>query len=211
MNLAEIKRLANITIAELSDGYTVPSPIQTRHINHGYRILNNVSLFSQASLSITTTNGTQSYSLPADYLYIRDVYWKGLPLTWVPLKYLNRHSSATISTPINYSISEGTIYFDPIPNDTGSFISGRYYSAPSNLTAATDSPTFPEAFHDYLVDYAIYEGLLLAKKGEAAQVYKSRFDDGVTQLTAFYEKDRSRDSVALLRAQAVPWSKGKPQ
>lgn len=208
MTVAEIRRQANIVVSELSDGYTVSVPMQTRQLNHGYRILNNVALFSQGNISIATTNGTQSYSLPADYLYVRDIYYQGLPVTWVPLDYLNRHSTATTGIPKIYAIHEGTIYFDPIPSTTGSTVTGRYYSLPSDLALATDSPSFNATFHDYLVDYLIYEGLLLAKKPEAAQVYKSRFDEGVQQLTAFYERDRSREAVALLRAQAVPWSKG---
>lgn len=209
MQLIEIRRQANILIDSLSGGGTIAQPVLERFINRGYRLLNNIALFNLTALSLSTTNGTRTVALPADFLALRDVYYSNKRVTYVPYDMLNLENT-TAGTPKRYSIRGSTLYFDPIPDTTGSTITGWYYATVTDLSGPTDEPTtFPSQYHDYLIDYAVYEGLLLLNKPEAAGVYKKRFDEGAEMLAAYFDRDRSREHIKTIRASLRTWGKSE--
>jgi len=209
MTLAEMRRQANIIIDALTQGQmTIPVPILTRYINRGYRLMNNLAIFNLKSLSLSTTSGTRTVAAPADFMYSRDVLYNGKRVTPVPYEWLDL-VTVTTGAPTKYSIRNETFYFDPIPSTTGSTVTGWYYATVTALSAAADEPatTLPPEYHDYLIDYAVYEGLLSLGRSEAAKIYKERFDEGTQLVSAAFRKDSAREDIALFRAQATPFDK----
>lgn len=85
--------------------------------------------------------------------------------------------------PINFAITPAkSIGLSPVPDDTGYTVLGDYYKAPSELSATTDEPAFPDKYHMILVydamkRYGVYEA--------ASEVYQrggEKFQELLKQL-----------------------------
>jgi len=55
----------------------------------------------------------------------------------------------------------------------------EYYSFPTDLSAATDTPTIPERFQHVIVDGAMHYGYLFRGNTQDAMVMKEKFDEGI--------------------------------
>jgi hypothetical protein len=209
VNLAELRRRVNLTLEAICDGQTLPAPLLNRYINDAYSVANNYTLFNLQPLNIATTTGVNNYSVPADFMFLRDVYYIGQRVSWVPYEMLDLKNTIT-GIPTKLALRANTLYLDPVPDRPGPTITGWYYAQPSDLQNAIDTPLFPREYHRYLADYATAEGLLQFGKLQSAKIYEDRFYKGIQMLSAVYEKDRSREHVAFLRLQSTPWNQPSP-
>lgn len=203
MTLMEIRRQSNIIISSLANGNAIDMPLALRFINRGYRTMNNLALFNTTALSASTTNGTRTVSLPADFIASLEVRFSLSPVSRVPYSMINTYNT-TAGVPLRYAIMGSSFYFDPIPNATGSTLTGFYVADTTDLTTATSTPSgLPANFHDYLIDFVVNEGLNMFGKPEAALVYKSRFDSGLKLLINHFEKDRAKEDIKAYRAEII--------
>lgn len=204
MTLAEIRRQSNIIIEALTSGQTLPGPVLNRYINRGYRMMNDAAVFNLAPLALSTVSGTRTVAVPADFMYTRDVLYNGKVVTPVPYEWLDLVTT-TPGIPVRYDVRNGNFYLDPIPSTTGATITGWYYATVADLSAAGDEPvtTLPARYHDYLIDYAVAEGLMATGRAEAAQVYMQRYNTGVKAASAAFRKDQTRSDISIFRARGT--------
>jgi hypothetical protein len=205
MTLADIRLYANKYISAMA-GDPIDDFFLTFFINKGYVEANRRALaYQQPFSALNTSIGTRTVALPADWIGVRDLFYNGIELDWKPIEMIDLTSS-TQGTPRKYAIRENNLMLEPIP-DAVVTMSGWYFSDVTPLSAATDTPVFPDEFHQMLVDYGAYEGLILAKMIPAAQVFQKRYERSVGDLAAYYDRDRSRQDILVRRDFERSWDK----
>lgn len=128
----------------------------------------------------TTTNGDSTIGLPTNFLAMRDVHVKSIPLR--DLKYLapnvfyNNARTTEYGVPIHYTVLGAEIQLAPIPDSTYT-IQMIYYSKPTALSDTNSSNVF-------LANYA--DALLYATLGEAAPYLMN--DARLATWAALYER-----------------------
>jgi hypothetical protein len=58
----------------------------------------------------------------------------------------------------------------------------EYYQVPVDLSAYSDAPTIPERFRHVIIDGAMLYAYLFRSNEQAANLAKSKFDDGVKRM-----------------------------
>lgn len=114
----------------------------------------------EASETLTTAAGTQSYNLASDWLRTREVK----PANDYPLERNGIHQLeewwpfGDSGQPSCYAIEQGKIYLFPIPNGVYS-LTHRYVKTEPDLASGSDTPLMPAQFHAAIAELATYVAL----------------------------------------------------
>lgn len=123
---------------ELRSGYQLKTARRSLNLILLDWVNRGVNLWAVENTSIPLTNGTATYSLPADYsdildAVVRDAYGTDLTFERITLsEYLNRPNKTTSGRPVQYTIERaaptgGTIYVWPVPDRDGYSIRALAY------------------------------------------------------------------------------------
>jgi hypothetical protein len=133
------------------------------------------------AFDFSTVAGTQSYSLPADYMQLVSLFNTDFADEVEQLDLLEFDDLDESSGAPNYfSIQENSIYFWPTPGDVFS-MRLRYRKLPTELTL-DDDPITPEEYDDVILDYVLWRIYGMEHDFEAAQYHKNLMDEGLINI-----------------------------
>jgi len=160
--------------------------------------------FNISAATITLTSGTPTYPLTsAAPNYVR-VDWgsfvlnKNVPTSSVTAKPIslidfdlwrqtrksndiNMTSSGWSSPDFVYRTQQEEVGFTPYPDQNYS-VSFDYWVTPSDLSAATDSPTVYDRFSNVIIDGAMWYCYMFRDNVEAAAVMEKKFTTGIRRM-----------------------------
>ena len=156
--------------------------------------------FNHTTGSLTLVSGTGTYTL-ATTLKIAD--WNSFRINYDSVndfaarklkqinydtflsRYFERDSEATsgdYDQPIYvYRTPDDKAGFTPIPNAAYS-VSYDYYAYHTDLSAATDVMTIPDAFKHVIIDGALYHCYMFRDNSQQAALVKQKFDLGIDHM-----------------------------
>lgn len=121
----------------------------------------------EATETITTANGTASYSLAARWVRTIAVQiGNSAPMKKLPLAELLYMNGAS-GTPLYYGFRSDKLELRPVPASTLSVVH-TYLKSETPLSADGDTPALPEPFQQAAVEYAAYLGFRRANNLEDA-------------------------------------------
>lgn len=150
------------------------------------------------SATINVTDGTQSYSLPANFKYVISVYEtadddRALP-QMSPAWYFDRYGGDdTESADADFFfLHDDKIWFYPIPSTTATGkYTIQYYGGITELSAGTDEPVFAEGFHYILIHGVARRLYMQAGQQSLAMNELTMYYDYLERLRHFYNRRRA--------------------
>lgn len=166
-------------------------------INEGYENLSERSEWFETSetLSISTQYTDLRASLASEFLSITRAYnstnnhW----LTWTDIRELEELDSRWDSPSANPErmFLRGITSLGLYPKPSAATSIKIYYTAlPARLSAATDTPAFPQEFHDALISYAMYDLLFQDGEMSMALIHWNEYLRGEAELRS-WARDRT--------------------
>ena len=160
--------------------------------------------FNMSAGTLVVTSGTPTYALTSAAPNFIRVDWdsfvlnKNVPTSAVtakPLPYIDfdlwrqRHKANDINTAPSgwstpdwvYRTQQEEVGFSPYPDKNYS-ISFDYWLSPSDLSAATDSPTIYDRFSHIIIDGAMWYCYMFRDNVEAATVMEKKFTTGIKRM-----------------------------
>lgn len=155
--LSDLISYVRAEISEPTPGFVSNDEV-TRWLNRAnYDLADAAGMESGTSQTITTSNGTEAYSLNSDFGLVEQVelidqndstrYY-----SLIPIDISERVDSK--GTPRSYYILAGSLYLNPMPDGVYT-IRVWYYKVGATLVANTDTPIIPSRFHDLLTLFAV--------------------------------------------------------
>lgn len=164
----------------------------------------------QGASDLTSTdnlvNGTQTYTLPADFLGVEAIEVKDAAGNWVRLRQIDKFELLRSITdyknvagmPSEYDVSGGTVTLYPAPA-TGSVTMTNgikyYYQGEVSVFASTDTspePSIPEPFHRIISLGASYDYLVVNSTPDKADRVRQDYEQLRTELRN-YVNSRNKD------------------
>jgi len=187
LNLAAIRNLCRDLLDEPGSERFADSELNT-WINRGHKRFVAQSLILQEIATTTTVVGQRNYGLPDDWLApeIREgqVTYDDKVLEYADYnQFLPYLEEAIRGTPWLYSIYNGQIHLEPIP-DQAKTLRLLYLKAPSALLLDTDVPEYDEDFHEAGAFYAAYIAKRKDKDHVSAALHLADFNALVQEAAA---------------------------
>lgn len=162
MNRGELRRSAiNVLGGDLSywDDATLNTELNRSYMTLANRLNNRVDSYYMADVALALTAGVGTVNLPAGAAESPDaihLYRDETSLTFLPLALHPR--GLTLGSPLVWGMNGRRLTFYPVPEKDETLLF-RGSVLPSAMTADTDEPVFPLAFHDLI---AVHAGAMLA-------------------------------------------------
>jgi len=123
-------------------------------LNEGERQYCNATDYSvKKNTTITTTSGTQEYTLPTDFISEIDVYYDGQRLGAIEMTKTIHQGGAKSGTPHAYYIENKKLGLEYVPT-AAKTVTLIYFSRGGAMSAAIDTPIIPDEHHMLLVVHA---------------------------------------------------------
>lgn len=140
--------------------------------NEYYALFGETAEIYKKTHLINTVDGTATYTLPADILDVKMVFYAQGTDQWqlYPYNYRDKTYWETISgsQPSGYTVSQfqdytgRTLKIQPAPSNTDDVISVAATFSPPALENTTDEPLIPQAYRTAICDAVIYKVQLMA-------------------------------------------------
>ncbi len=149
-------------------------------LNEGYSDLMAGVKILEKSSTLSTVANQMIYPLASDCLGITRMYYETSdhliqPITFEELNRIDLWFSQTTDTYPYYRLSHvGTqkiLLYPKVVSSESNCITYWYRYFPVDLFFDDDIPSTPKTFHDALIDYAVFVGLLRIKSWEKAKVF----------------------------------------
>lgn len=152
-----------------------------------------------ASTSFSTVSGTQEYTPPADWVRTRLLSIDDRPeIEWRPLSEIREWPESITDAPRYYTVYGDQLILAPVPD--GSYtVRHDYFVDELTLSADTDTPLCPVAFHYAVVAFATH--LAHARGGDTTRAAMALGD---YQQWLQRMKDQKRRTVGPLRVRVRP-------
>src|SRR3990167_1840604 len=130
--------------------------------------------------SQTSTDGTATYTITADFLEITDIYYDDAKLAAVDEDYLSARDSQwrdtdNKSTPLYYLQEDSKVFrLYPIP-DAAKTILIRMRVVPTSLSDDADPPDLPTSYHDTAQWYVVAMGFFKLREFDKAKDHWNRY------------------------------------
>lgn len=158
-------------------------------INMAYRELQEVAEYQESTATLTVTAGTRYVDLPADFVAAKMVLYRNIPIEAIQFQMASWTANVPVrGRPFRFSIFQKRIQFDPVPNESGAYVTLYYWNSPITLVDNTDSASaiHPD-FHQYMAMYAASCADRSMGNLQRAKIFRDDYDYGKTLL-----RDRSR-------------------
>lgn len=139
--------------------------------------------------TLTVPANTRSVALPTDCYNVNWAYDSTNDLRIVPdegrgSQYRGGYQlrSTTNQIPTTFKIRGGNFEVYPLPTQNTTYVA-ECVICPSPLSANGDIPIFPSAYHQMLVDGALYRAYLDDGAMQEAAMYQKQFNDDLDELT----------------------------
>lgn len=163
---------------------------------------------SPTAYQFTTVAGTESYSMPSDFLRVRRVeaqdqaqstLWAPLYQGSIDMRLPNTVAGAITGRgrPAAYFWWGGLLYLIPIP-DAVYTINVFYYRRAPDMVLAADTPIIDQRFHQILREYAVARAL--QKIGEPGYItYDALYNAHARDMVAKLEEERRTEGPQVVR------------
>lgn len=172
------------------------------YLNDGLReMCRKVKFYSdEADSSFTTTAGTATRALPADFAQVRSVRdtTNTRELTRITLRDIDASPSST-GTPVAYALDGASIRLLPVPDGVVN-LSIRYWKLPAAITADADIPGIPEDYHNELVYYALARCFESEDDVQMAQYYDGKWTAALRDMAADLRFPDAEMTVSQVRS-----------
>ncbi len=110
--------------------------------------------------------GLKEYRIYADWLYIDDVTYNGIPLNQITqvdwLNHGSERASASNGTPVNYYVRNNQyLVIEPAASEGGKTLNVYFVQKPADLVEDTDQPVIGRQFFQSIIHYCLYNLLLM--------------------------------------------------
>lgn len=169
------QRYASVILDEINKGYS--------HVVRKTEFRTGMDAYD-----FVTTAGTQSYSLPADYMALVSLFNSDSAEQIEQLDNFEFDDlDESSGQPEFFNIQESSIYFWPTP--TGEFnMRLRYRTLPTELGLG-DNPVTPVEYDDVIADYVLWRIYGMEHDFEAAQYHKTMMEDGLINIRTDLNSD----------------------
>ena len=181
MNLSQMRdEVYNLTGFPVNDGLVTPDKVDG-HINRALRHIGNMRpwrwLQATDADNTATVAGTDTYTLPSDYVATRSLTIGGSVCRRVTIDELDALPILdNRSTPTVYAIEGDSLILYPTPADAQTIVH-RYNCAERTLTQATMTPLLPAAYHDIITNRAAYTVLMSTGDATRAAMFRTEDDE----------------------------------
>jgi len=147
--------------------------------------------WTRSSSSQNTTIGLAYYNVATGAHNIDTVTYDGDVMDEISLQdYLKyTESSSGNGTPEYWMRWGALVYLYPTP-DAGATMVQWVVTAPTALSAASDTPTFPSEFHRAIVDYALMCGYADAGMAQESMSYRMLWEKAVAHTATYASAER---------------------
>jgi len=148
------------------------------------------------STTRTTVDGTAYVSVPADCLYITEVFdtTNGRKLDWIPWKkyieYTDRTTAASEGDPTEWNRRGAYVYLHPTPSTTGDTITIHYKKLVADLSGTGVSLIGAE-WDDVIVELATYKMFTWLHEYEKSKVVKETFLEMAAGVADIYHAEEA--------------------
>jgi len=147
----------------------------------------------ETSTSVSTVSGTETISLPSDYVMAKSFVLQTNPNVVLAQKDLSTLISDNPSTvggsPSAYAAFGGSLYLRPIPSSV-QVVKMFYYAAPTPLSDSNTSNLLLTKYPDLLLYGALIEITAHMENDGRIQVWKGAFDEAVKDIVDDNTLDR---------------------
>jgi hypothetical protein len=154
------------------------------------------ALVIEQNYSTSTVASQQTYAFPTNAIAIKRITYAGNKL--MPINFreddtltLNNATTTATGTPQYYALWERTIYLRPIPSDVGTLVIYSY-DAPAAVSA-NSVLEIPTCFHFDVAEYVLWRMAAKDKNFEAAEYYRTRWQDCVMRARAWQRRSKRAD------------------
>lgn len=187
MNLGQIRTAVRDEISEPTAGFWSNAEID-RWINRAnYDLVDAAGIESASAQTITTIDGTESYSLASDAGLVEQVELvdktDSTEFTILRPLSLEQRDTDGKSEPVGYYVNGTKLFVVPVPD--GVYTLRVWYTrAGVTLSADSDTPIIPARFHDLLTLFAVSQA---KRKGDdpAYQTYLQDYVAGKEGMVAY--------------------------
>ncbi len=136
----------------------------------------------QRTSEISAGVNVSSYPVPFDFLFFKRATFDGRLLSSIPFQtldslYPHRQSEAATGSPEYITVSGATFLLYPAPDVTGATnIDLTYVARPILVSAVSDTPEIPIAFHEALVRFCLMRAKELNEDWAAATQIRESYD-----------------------------------
>jgi len=148
------------------------------------------------STTRTTVDGTAYVSVPADCLYITEVFdtTNGRKLDWIPWKkyieYTDRTTAASEGDPTKWNRRSGDVYLHPTPGTTGDTITIHYKKLVADLSGTGVSAIGAE-WDDVIVELATYKCFMWLHDYDKVKIVRETFLEMAAGVADIYHAEEA--------------------
>lgn len=145
-------------------------------INEAYTDLTAGIKLLETSATLSTVEDQMIYSLESDCLEVTRMYYETSDHLINPISFdtLNKRDSWFSDTTDTYPYfrvhnvgTQKALLYPKVSTSEADCITYWYKYFPSDMSDDADTPSFPKTFHDALIDYAVFVGLLRVRSKDA--------------------------------------------
>lgn len=205
MNLSQLRQSVLSRMGLTSADALFTSTVLTELVNEAVHAIEteNDWPWLEAITTHSTTAGTQTLTVPTDWLRTRNLWiTDNGPLTNTGFTDLRARFEASVQgQPAMYSVTADTIYLGPTP-DAVYTVNHHYIKREPDLTSDTDSPLMPASFHPAIVEHATYLGLRRSREEGRASVALDAYQGWLRRMV----DNRRRSSQSMrVRVRSGGW------
>lgn len=195
MNLTALQADLRVKIGNPSTSQVADS-VLTSYLNKAQKRIADRYRFHKTRKVVTfpTVASTDKYNVPSDYNVVMSLadQTNKRPLRKTSFAFINANPSQTNQQPTRYAIEQGYIHLWPTP-DAVYTIQMMYRANPTDLSAGSDTPVFPDAWHEGLPLCArhIYwdDNGDVAKARYALDIYNDWLENKTDEIGLEYQED----------------------
>ena len=154
-------------------------------INEAYTDLTSGIKLLEKSATLSTVANQMIYSLASDCLEVTRMYYETSdhlinPVSFDTLNQIDSWFSDTTDTYPYYRVhnvgTQKALLYPKVSSSESDCITYWYKYFPSDMSGDSDTPSAPKTFHDALIDYAVFVGLLRVRSQAAKEKAKLFLD-----------------------------------
>ena len=160
-------------------------------VSDAHIAIDTILKWTRSSSSANTVVGTASYNVATGAHNIDTVTYDGDVLNEISLEdYLKYTESSSANGVPEYWMRWGAlVYLYPTPNAIAALVQWTV-TAPTALSAASDTPTFPVEFHRAIVDYALMCGYADYGMAQESMSYRLLWEKAVAHTATYASAER---------------------
>lgn len=134
----------------------------------------------------TSVQGTNSYPLPADFLFFKEAKYGGRLLSSMSAEQFNvtfpdRELNLTQGVSEYFTVRGTNYLLYPYPDTTGTVISLYYVARATTITNIAETPEIPVQFHEAIVKFCLMRAKELDQDWVAAERFQAQYKDDIAE------------------------------